>query len=91
MDPNQFDRIVTRLAEHRASRRSALHAMGAGVAAVSLGASRAQFASAQDATPVAGEFPDTVHPGAAAAQSEFLSHLLADRSSRLPPATGALP
>ena len=43
-----------------------------GIAAASLGVSSARVALAQDATPVAEEFPDTVHPDAGAAPSEFL-------------------
>ena len=72
MDSNRFDRIATRLAAHRANRRTALHAMGAGITAVSMGASSFRIAHAQDATPVVEELLDTVHPGAAADSSEFL-------------------
>lgn len=72
MNAEQFDRIATRLSAHRANRRTVLHAMGAGVAAVSMGATSTRFAHAQDATPVADVMPDTVHPAAAADRSEFL-------------------
>jgi hypothetical protein len=72
MDSNQFDRIATRLAAWRANRRSVIAATGAGLAAVSLQSAIARPAAAQDATPVAEELHGTVHPGAAANQSEFL-------------------
>ncbi len=72
MDRHQFDRIAGRLAAHRANRRFTLGGAGAGIAAASLGLSSARFALAQDATPVADEFPDTVHPEAGADPSEFL-------------------
>jgi hypothetical protein len=72
MDPDQFDRIAARLAAHRANRRATLGKAGAGIAAASLSVSSARFAIAQDATPVADELPDTVHPSAAAESSEFL-------------------
>ena len=72
MDPNQFDRIAGRMAAHRASRRSTLGKAGVGIAAASLGVSSARFAHAQDATPVAEELLDTVHPDAEADTTEFL-------------------
>ncbi len=72
MDSHQFDRIAARLATHRITRRSTLGKAGAGIAAASLAVSSNRFAMAQDATPVADELPDTVHPGAAADTSEFL-------------------
>ncbi len=73
MTPEQFDRIAARLAAHRANRRTTLRAGGVGLAVVSLGVTGAHLATAQDATPVAGEeLPDTVHLGAAAEPSEFL-------------------
>ena len=72
MDPAQFDRITARLTAHRASRRTKLRTVGAGIAAASLGVSSARFAIAQDATPVADELLDTVHPGAVAEPSEYL-------------------
>lgn len=70
MDPAQFDRITARLARHRATRRSAVRAAGAGLAAASLGFAHASLA--QDATPVPDEVLDTVHPDALADRSEFL-------------------
>jgi hypothetical protein len=72
MDSDQFDRIAARLAAHRANRRTTLGKAAAGIAAASLGLSSARVAIAQDATPVADELPDTVHPGAASEPSEFL-------------------
>lgn len=72
MNSEQFDRIATRLAFHRASRRTALAATGLGIAATSLGVLTTHGATAQDATPVVEELPGTVHPGAAADASEFL-------------------
>jgi hypothetical protein len=72
MDPSQFDRIATRLAAHRANRRTTLGIAGAGIAAASLGVASARYATAQDATPVAEELLETVHPEAAADSSEYL-------------------
>ena len=69
---DQFDRIAARLAAYRANRRTTLGKAGAGIAAASLGVSSARLAIAQDATPVADELPDMVHPSAAAESSEFL-------------------
>jgi hypothetical protein len=67
-----LDRIAARLAEHRAHRRAALQAGGAGVVAA-LSVAGTHLVTAQDATPVAGDtLPDTVHLGAAAPPSEFL-------------------
>ena len=73
MNPEQFDRIAARLAAHRANRRTTLRAGGVGLAVAALGVPGARLATAQAATPVAGEeLPDTVHLGATADPSEFL-------------------
>lgn len=69
MNSDQFDRIAARLAARRATRRATLGAMGAGIAAVTLGP---RLAAAQDATPVAGDTLETVHPGAVPAPPDVL-------------------
>lgn len=73
MNAEQFDRIAARLANHRANRRATLRTGGVGLAVASLGVAVMHGATAQDATPVAGDgLPNTVHLGAAKETSEFL-------------------
>lgn len=69
MSPEQFDRVTTRFAGLRLSRRMALTRGGAGLAGASLAALGAGTIHAQDGTPEAAE---SVYPNAGHENPEFL-------------------
>lgn len=69
MNPERFDRVATRFAELRSTRRAALMRGGAGIAGVSIAAAGIGSIRAQDATPEAVE---SVYPNAGHEGTEFL-------------------
>jgi hypothetical protein len=75
MNAEDFDRVTTRFAELRLSRRNALARGGAGIAGATLAAAGVASIRAEDATPEAGQATpqaESVHPNAGQENPEFL-------------------